>query len=129
MLDLADYDLDAEATRGAEMTINDPKTGKPTDAKVRVIGQDSAQYRSNLRRIRDAVAAAPEREPADEDAQTILARARSAAAAITDWSGIGFGGAAIEFSTEAAVDLGVRRPWFADQVLAYTNVRGNFGRG
>jgi hypothetical protein len=129
MLDLADYDLDAEATRGAEMTVHDPRTGKPTDAKVRVIGQDSAQYRANLRRIRDAVAAAPEREPADEDAQAMLARARSAAAAITGWSDIGFGGAQIEFSTEAAIDLCTRRPWFADQVLGFTGTRGNFGRG
>ncbi|MFE1598184.1 hypothetical protein [Methylobacterium sp. ID0610] len=129
MLDLADIDLDAEASRGAEMTIRHPKTAEATDAKVRVIGQDSAQYRANLRRIRDMVAAAPEKEPADEDNQMLLARARNAAAAITGWTNVGFGGAAIEFSFEAAVDLGTRRPWFADQVLAFTAARGNFGRG
>ncbi|ACL58449.1 hypothetical protein [Methylobacterium nodulans] len=129
MLDLADYDLDAEATRGAEMTVHDPKTGKPTDAVLRVIGQESAQYRANLRRIRDMVAAAPEREPADEDTQLMLSRARNAAAAITGWTNIGFGGSPIEFSLEAAIELGTKRPWFADQVLGFTAMRGNFGRG
>ncbi len=49
------------STRGAEMTVHDPRTNKPTDAKVRVVGQDSATYRTNLRRIRDAVAAARRR--------------------------------------------------------------------
>lgn len=129
MFDLAEYDLDAEASRGAEMTVHDPKTGKATDAKVQVIGQESAQYRANLRRIRDMVAAAPEREPADEDTQLMLSRARNAAAAMTGWTNIGFDGTQLEFSLEAAIELGTKRPWFADQVLGFTATRGNFGRG
>lgn len=129
MLDLAEYDLDAEASRGATMVVRDPKTGAETDAKLRVIGQESSQYRATLRRIRDMVAAAPEREPVDEDTAFILSRARNAAAAVTGWEGIGFGGQAVEFTLEAAIDLCSRRPWLADQVLAFTATRGNFGRG
>lgn len=129
MLDFAEFDLDAEASRGATMVVRNPKTGAESDAKVHVIGQESSQYRAALRRIRDMVAAAPEREPADEDTAFILSRARNAAAAVTGWEGIGFGGQPVEFSLEAAIDLCTKRPWLADQVLGFTQTRGNFGRG
>ena len=129
MLDLDMYDLDAEATRGAEMTVMDPKTGKPTDARIRVVGQDSAVYRAALRQIRDEVAAAPEREPTDEDRLLMLNRARNAAAAVTDWTGIGSGGVQIEFSREAAIEACTKWPWLADQIATFTGARGNFGRG
>lgn len=128
MLNLDDFDLQGEAERGATMPVLDPKTGDPTGATVQVYGADARSYRVALRRLRDAAAREMEREPTDEDDALLLGRARAAAAAITGWSGIGVKGEAVEHSPESAVEVMRAYPWLADQVIAYTNNRGNFGK-
>ncbi|ACL61038.1 hypothetical protein [Methylobacterium nodulans] len=129
LLDLETIDLEGDAERGATMPVVNPRTGARTGATVTLLGQEAATYRGNLRKLRDAAAAYPEREPTDEDTRMLLARARQAGAAITGWTGIGFGGRAVEFSREAAVELCFKRPWLADQILAFITAPGNFARG
>ncbi|MCP1550714.1 MULTISPECIES: hypothetical protein [Methylorubrum] len=128
MLDLAEFDLQSEAERGAAMPVANPRTGEKTGATLQVYGADARAYRVALRRIRDAAAREMEREPTDEDDALILGRARSAAAAITGWSGIALKGEPVDYSPEAAVEVLKAYPWLADQVLAYTANRGNFGK-
>lgn len=128
MLNLDDFDLQGEAERGATMPVINPKTGAPTGATIEVYGADARAYRVALRRIRDAAAREMEREPTDEDDALLLGRARTAAAAITGWSGIAVKGEPVEHSPESAVEVMRAYPWLADQVIAYTNNRGNFGK-
>lgn len=130
-LDLAEFDLQAEAERGATMPVLNPRTGQPLGCTLQVLGEDARAYRSNLRRLRDAAAAAMEREPTDEDDALLLGRARAAAAAITGSGGepITVKGEAVDFSSvDNAVGALVAYPWLADQVLTFIRNRGNFGK-
>lgn len=124
--DFANFDLAASAERGATLDLRNPRTGMPTGVKLELHGADARSYRVALRRIRDTVAANPEREPTDEDDSLILDRARQAAAAVHGWFGVKVEGSPIDYSQDNVVELFVRYPWAADQVLSYINNRGNF---
>lgn len=125
-LDLAAFDLQADAGRGATMPVLNPRTGVPTGATIQVLGSDAREYRVALRRIRDTAAASLEREPTDEDDALLLGRARTAAAAVRSWEGITVNGEAVTYSPANAVSLLTEYPWLADQVLSFVNARGNF---
>lgn len=127
-LDLETLDVAAAAERGASMTLLHPVTGAATDIKMTVLGGDAPAYRANLRKIRDTAAERPEGEPTEQDAVAVLAHARNAAAAVTGWSNVVYGGKPVTFSLEGAVDLMRRRPWVADQVAMFRDRRANFFR-
>lgn len=128
--DLEGFDLQADAEAGTTLQVRNPRTGEVTGATIDLYGADSRSYRVNLRRIQDAVAAAPEKEPTDADDLLLLGRARNAAAAIRDtgWSNLSVGGEEVQFSLENAVSLLTRFHWLTDQILTLINSRGNFGR-
>lgn len=128
--DLDGFDLQADAEAGTTLQVRNPRTGEVTGASIDLYGADSRSYRVNLRRIQDAVAAAPEREPTDADDLLLLGRARNAAAAIreTGWSNLSVGGQDVEFSLETAVSLLTRFHWLTDQILTLINSRGNFAK-
>lgn len=127
-LDLESLDVAAAAERGASMTLLHPVTGAALDVKMTVLGGDAPAYRANLRKIRDATAARPETEPTEQDAISVLAHARNAAAAVTGWSGVVYGGKTMPFSLDNAVELMRQRSWVADQVAAFRDRRANFFR-
>jgi hypothetical protein len=126
VFDLAGFDLQADAERGTMLQVRNPRTGEVTGATIQVIGSDARAYRVALRRIRDAAAAAPEREPTDEDDALLLGRARTAAAAVTAWDGMSLKGEALACTAEKAIEVFTTYPWLADQVLTFVNNRGNF---
>lgn len=129
MLNLSEFDLQAEAERGATMHVLHPKTGERTSATCQVVGVEAKAYRDRLRAIRNEAMKNPDREPADEDGALLLGRARQAVAALTGWTDIGDGGETVEFNDESAIRVMTKFPWLADQVLGFASNRGNFGRG
>lgn len=126
VFDLAGFDLQADAERGATMPVLNPRTGAPAGPTIEVYGSDARAYRVALRRIRDAAAATMEREPTDEDDALLLGRARTAAAAVKGWEGIVIDGEPVSCTLENAVLVLTTYPWLADQILNYANARGNF---
>lgn len=124
--DLASFDLQSDADRGATLKVLNPRTGTPAGPTIECYGADARAYRVALRRLRDAAAASLEREPTDEDDAMLLGRARVAAAAIKSWEGIVVNGEPVRCTPENAVSVLSTYPWLADQVTAFINTRGNF---
>lgn len=124
--DFDQWDLGANAERGAILELRNPVTGNKAGPKFHTVGADSATYRRNLRAIQDKAAMHPEREPTDSDTALLLGRARNAAAGMTGWEGVTVAGAAVEFSMDAAVELLTKYFWAADQTLDFINTRGNY---
>lgn len=120
-MNLSDYDLSANATRGFEMVVRDPITDKPTDAVISIIGSDSKTYRKvkneTLRRVAKGD---------DLDADQISAAVYTAC--VTGWRDLSVDGKPLEYSVEAANDLLVRFPWLMDQIGTAVESRSNFTR-
>jgi hypothetical protein len=136
-LDLADFDLESEAERGADMQLLAPRDdkarglqrGQPLGLVFHVLGEDSPTFRRNVRETIDEVQRKLENEPKEPDAVRKLAEARTAACALTGWSGtpVVLNGQALEFSRDAAAELMYERPWIATQVNNFRANAGNFG--
>lgn len=135
-IDLAIFDLEAEAEAGAPMELVAPrgdkaagvKQGDPLGFTIQVLGEDSPTYRHNIRLVADEIQRNLSAEPKDPDTADKLAKARVAACAVTGWSGDAlFGGKTPEFSRDAAVELFFERPWIARQVENFRRIPGNFG--
>ena len=117
-MDLNDFDLCRDADDGFEMIVKNPRTGKPTDIKISVIGSDSKTYRAAKSKIF--------RKAASSDVDTDDLSAEVYAACVTGWSGVNRGGKDIDFSYEAALSLFTDLPWLMDQVGVAVETRANF---
>lgn len=133
--DLALFDLEAEADKGATMELLAPRAdaksrltqGQPLGITFQVLGDDSATFRANLRAMIDGVQANLAAQPKEPDAIDRLTKARVAACALTDWLGVVYEGKPVPFSRAAAEKLFTDRPWAARQVENFRTSPGNFG--
>jgi hypothetical protein len=124
--DFAEHDVTANAQRGAKLVLLNPRNGLPTGVTFLLYGVDARGYRTNLRRMRDEVAASPEKEPTDADDAMLLGRARDSACAVISWEGVYVEGQEITCNFENAVKLFQTYTWAADQVLNFIAYRGNY---
>lgn len=130
-LDLSSLDLRPGADLGAELELLHPVTGAPLGMFLTVLGADSPVFRGNQRRVRDAVAAAVQAEPKDEESIVLLRLSRAAACAVTGWrtgdaKTIRFNGMDVEYSYDQALAVMLKLLWVVDQVTAFRDTRANF---
>ena len=134
-IDLASFDLEADADRGATMQLLAPRADKasglkyaePTGITFQVLGAESPTFRANMRAMIDDVARVLQEQPKDPDMADKLAKARTAACAVTGWSdNVVLSGEKLEFSRDNATRLFYERPWIAVQVENFRNNVGNF---
>lgn len=136
VLDLGSFDLEAEADAGAEMDLLAPRSDKKFKVAAgdklgitfHVLGDESPIYRDNLRKMIDEVQMNLQEEPKDPDTIQKLSDARTAACALTGWSGkpVLLDGRELEFSRDNATKLMYERPWICRQVNNFRVRPGNF---
>ena len=116
-MDLANYNLSADADNGYALTILDPYNGKPTDIVINIIGADSKTYRTAKT---NAYRESMQGKDADEISAKIYA------SCVTGWQNVVKDGKEIGFSPEKAFDLFCDLNWLMDQVGAAVEKRANF---
>jgi hypothetical protein len=125
-MDLANFDLKANADRGFDVAVTNPIDDSETDIIVSVVGSDSARYRN-------ANIAAMVEIPLDDSmptAERVDAVTRRAslilAACVTGWVGIEVDGKVLELTEASAVELLAQYDWIADQLSEKIKNRENF---
>lgn len=138
-MDLQALDTLALSNRGIEITIFNPKTDEDTDIKIRILGQDSDEYRKWQRKsaaqnmdtiLRQATGGGKKREAQETMIETAEERIPEQLAATTlGWSGVIRDGAEFPYSRANAIWLYTNYPLVRDQVLAAQRERSNFLAG
>lgn len=127
-MDLNRFDTKTKANAGIEFALNDLRTGKPTDAKFRIVGSDSEHFqrlkaersRKVAKRLQETGAEALTPEEMDEMACEMLA------ACTLGWSGLNHDGKPVPFSTEKAKEVYSQYPAIRDQINLAIADRANF---
>jgi hypothetical protein len=123
-------DLDSlKVTEDAvDLPIYNPITGERTDITIKVIGQDSEEYKQKARALyKRALKKAPKGDLAklnDDDDEAFAVKLR--AAHIKGWENMTEKGKALPFSVEAAEHVIRNYPVIADQVAEFVADRANF---
>lgn len=131
--DLSSLDTTALSNRGIEVTIYNPKTDEDTDIKIRILGQDSDEYRkwqrkSTAKNLSVVLQGNKRRRDVEE---TLLESAEDTipqqlAITTLGWTGVLKDGKEFPFSQANAVWLYTNSPVIRDQVLAAQRDRANF---
>ena len=126
-MDLANFDLKANAEKGCEVKILHPIDGTPTDIIVSVVGSDSSRYRNaNIASMVEFPF--PEGATVEQKASTLSKRAAVClAACVTGWEGLELDGEPYPYGEGKALTLLNRFDWLADQLAEKIKVRENFG--
>ena len=131
-LDLAGFDLAADAARGATLALLNPRTGKPlvqedgSPVAIDLIGVDAPAYEEALFRATADNAAMRAngieigRDERDRQVADLLA------VATTGWRGIALDGTPLECTRSNAAAAYRRFGWLRDQVDAFISNRANF---
>lgn len=127
-MDLSNFDTVTRANQGAQCTLKDIRTGKPTDATITLRGMDSEDFqRLKADRARDMAARRESgnytdltQEEKDDIAIDTLARMT------VGWDGLKHEGAPLPFSLSAARDLYRHYPAIREQVNVFIADRANF---
>jgi hypothetical protein len=131
--DLSNFDVIAGANAGFTFTLANPKTKKPLDVTITVLGTDSAKYQElqteQNRRRTEKIA-----NKGRQDGTITMDEFRAdgielLAVCTTGWENMVFNGEPVEFSVDAAIELYTRFPWLAEQVDAAVSERANFMKG
>ena len=125
-MDLANFNLAAQAEAGASLTILNPIDGTKTDLVITVAGSESATYRN-------AVFAASSEYTYKDDADLkdkidVIDKRNGVtyAACIMGWVNMEFDGKPVEFSHDEAARILADTPWLTDQIGAFIKDRANF---
>lgn len=123
-VDLEAFDLRAPATEGFWLTLRDPVTGRPTPARLRLLGAEADAVRLKFRawrRVRATVLLGHA-----EDEQEWKALLALVEAATVGWEKLAVKGEPWEFRPERVRDLYARWPWAADLAGDAIGNRANF---
>jgi hypothetical protein len=119
--DLANIDVVKDANAGAEVNIYHPGTRADLGISIRVVGQDSTQFRKisaeqNRRRIARATKGGSFKLNVFTPEEIESDKCKLLAACTLGWKGVVEGGKEIPFSVSAAEDLYERFSWIREQV-------------
>jgi hypothetical protein len=117
-MDLLDIETTADHEAGAECRIRSPKTGKPTDFYITVLGPDSKKYREAQGQLYRAIMDKKESGSTD-----------FLAAITTDWRGLTDNKKPVAFSKKAVKSIYMNAPYIANQVDSFIGDRVNFIKG
>lgn len=115
-MDLFSLDTVKASNEGISYEILHPATGEPTGASLRLLGSDSAAYREEIERQRDAMLrkrnlkTSMSREEREDRELGLLS------SCIVGWDNLQMGGADLEYSRENARMLLTSYPWMRKQV-------------
>lgn len=126
-MDFDKLDVNAAASKGAEVRLKHPVTNLPIDVWVTVIGQDSDEWLAMADESARKALEAPSDTPIQERLeQTRKDNIERLAKATKGWRGVDLGGKPVPFSVNAARDMYTRFTWMRDQVDQAIANRGNF---
>jgi len=131
-MDLTSLDTTAHAQAGADLTLDHPATGDPTDITITLLGADSEDFRKEKRRLEHArnsrIRRARSRRAVEEVAMDTTPEENAAllASCVTGWKGMVEDGKKIPFSASAATRIFLKYRWISEQVDAFVGDRGNF---
>lgn len=134
-MDLAAFNLKADAEAGAWMVVRNPVTNAPTDARIRVVGFDSEAYQTAAdAQLRAAARASAEREgkpPTDAEMRDLqrVSRAFVAAACTLEWEAMGEAGEALPCTDVEKRRVYGAHDWLVSQVMGFVESRRNFSKG
>ena len=133
-MDLATFDLEADAVKGATVRLLNPRNGSALAAdngspvEITVQGSDAPAYREAQRGVREKIAARHVGENVPLTPEELSEHTAAVLAAVTTgWSNIVVDGQPWEFNREAAAALYRRFGWIAVQVDATVTDRNRFG--
>lgn len=111
-----------------DLKIYNPVSGEKTDIIIKVIGQDSEEYKEKARALyKRALKKAPKGDLSklnDDDDEAFAVKIR--AAHIKGWENLTEKGKVLEFSQENAERIMREYPVIADQIIEFVADRANF---
>ena len=125
-MDLANFDLKANAERGFDVSITNPVDGSETDIIVSVVGSDSARFRNANIAAMVEVPYSDDTPTAEKAAVVTKRSALVMAACVTGWVGIELDGEELKYSPSVALDMLNQYDWIADQLSEKIKDRENF---
>lgn len=126
-MDLNSIDLAAASSAGADCHLEHPVTGEPlydgkTPVSVRVVGNDSREFRAALSRI--SAKMKPNKKSSLEQAEARSVELISAC--VKSWQGLYEGKIAIECTPENVRRVLTEQSWIRDQLDTFIAERSNF---
>lgn len=125
-MDIASFKLVSASEQGAELDLLSPFDGESTGAKLMVRGFDAPAMIAAAREFDREQAGKGKQDDADEMMR--LRRAHLTIAAVTGWSGLGFGEAETKFTPAKAREIfsDPEYQWICEQVCRFGAARRNF---
>lgn len=113
----------------ADVTINDPITGEPTDIVITVMSMDSDDYKKVQLKLQNEQIKFARKNRGKTTAERIQQEALELLVAITvNWKGVEKAGENWPFSHENARELYTKLPFIKEQVDEFVGDRRNFIR-
>lgn len=125
-MDISQFKLVSASEKGAELDLLSPFDGESTGAKLIVTGFDSPAMIAAAREFDREQAGKGKQDDADEMMR--LRRAHLTIAAVTGWSGFGFGEAETKYTPAKAAEIfgDPEYQWICEQVCRFGAARRNF---
>ena len=127
-MDLANFDLQAAADKGAELHLENPITEEPIftedgkPVKIRVLGADSKEFRAAISDLAERYQGKKKTNMRAAEAHAVELLAR----VTVGWDNIIWEGETLKFSRENARMLYRERKWVREQVDAFVGDRSHF---
>ena len=126
-MSLEDFNLKDGAEAGAELTLENPKTGELTEIVIHLVGSDAAVFRNKQKEIQSKAISKLARgktkglEQTDDDECSLLA------VSTLGWSGmVDSNNDEIKFSIAEAKAIYLKYPSIKEQVNSFIGDRANF---
>jgi hypothetical protein len=123
-MDLASLDTGKNSDEGVWMELESPKDGEPLGMHIKVLGKDSKEYKSQIRKNNDKKLKKGFRNLKFEKIETEEIELLTACTA--DWKGVVYNGEELEFSRENVRWLYKTYSWAKEQVDEFIGDRSNF---
>ena len=114
---------------GAEVQINDPITGEPTDLYIKVLGVDSMAFQKSQRLLKNKAVEAYSKDQKIDEGQEIESEIDELVALTIGWRGLESKGKEKKFTPEACKTLYTNGPGVRNQVDRFISNRANFTKG
>lgn len=126
-VELADFDLRAQAGEGFWLQLTDPRSLEPIPVRLRLRGADAEACYMKFRAVRRARSMQLIGRAAEED--VLAAELELAVAATVDWEGLKVSGEAYAYAPERVREFYTRWLWALDLAVQAIGNRANFSTG